>query len=99
MLDFPQRSGDLALAEQSAVPMIVLTRHQDNVEAVNSTLRNAGHAVRCNWIRELNDLGDALSQISPHMLMAFVGPDAADTAKVMAVATQFGGGVPVLIAR
>ena len=67
---------ELSLAEQSAVPMIVLTRHQDNVEAINSTLRNAGHAVRCNWIRELNDLGDALAQINAHMLVAFVGPDA-----------------------
>lgn len=87
------------MAEQSAVPMIVLTRHQDNVEAVNSTLRNAGHAVRCNWIRELNDLGDALAQIDAHMLIAFVGPDPADTAKVMAVCRQFGAEVPVLIAR
>ena len=87
------------LAEQSAVPMIVLTRHQDNVEAINSTLRNAGHAVRCNWIRELNDLGDALSQINAHMLVAFVGPDPADTAKVMTVCKQFGADVPVLIAR
>jgi diguanylate cyclase (GGDEF)-like protein len=87
------------LAEQAAVPMIVLTRHQDNVEAVNSTLRNAGHAVRCNWIRELNDLGDALQQIAPHMVIAFVGPDPADTTKVMTVATQFAPDVPVLIAR
>ena len=79
--------------------MIVLTRHQDNVEAINSTLRNAGHAVHCNWIRELNDLGDALAQINAHMLIAFVGPDAADTAKVMTVRKQFGAGVPVLIAR
>jgi EAL domain-containing protein (putative c-di-GMP-specific phosphodiesterase class I)/PleD family two-component response regulator len=87
------------LAEQSVVPMIVLTRHQDNVEAINSTLRNAGHAVRCNWIRELNDLGDALAQINAHMLIAFVGPDPADTAKIMSVCTQFGADVPVLIAR
>ncbi len=87
------------MAEQSAVPMIVLTRHQDNVEAINSTLRNAGLAVRCNWIRELNDLGDALAQINAHMLVAFVGQDPADTAKVMAVCKQFGADVPVLIAR
>ena len=87
------------MAEQAAVPMIVLTRHQDNVEAINSMLRNAGLAVRCNWIRELNDLGEALPQINPHMLVAFVGPDPADTSKVMTVATQFGPDVPVLIAR
>jgi diguanylate cyclase (GGDEF)-like protein/PAS domain S-box-containing protein len=87
------------LAEQAAVPMIVLTRHQDNVAAVNSTLRNAGHAAHCNWIRELNDLSDALAQMNAHLLIAFVGPDASDTAKVMAVCKQFGNGVPVLIAR
>lgn len=87
------------MAEQAAVPMIVLTRHQDNVEAINSTLRKAGHAVHCNWIRELNDLGEALAQIDPHMLIAFAGPDAADSTKIMAVATQFGPGIPVLIAR
>ena len=87
------------MPEQSAVPMIVLTRHQDNVEAINSTLRNAGLAVRCNWIRELNDLGEALTQINAHMLVAFVGQDPADTTKVMAVCKQFGAEVPVLIAR
>lgn len=79
--------------------MIVLTRHQDNVEAVNSILRNAGHAVRCNWIKELSDLGDALTQINAHMLVAFVGPDPADTAKVMTVCKQYGADVPVLFAR
>jgi diguanylate cyclase (GGDEF)-like protein len=79
--------------------MIVLTRHQDNVEAINSTLRNAGLAVRCNWIRELNDLGEALTQINAHMLVAFVGQDPQDIVRVMAVAKQFGAEVPVLIAR
>jgi len=87
------------LAEPSAVPMIVLTPHQDNVEAINSTLRNAGHAVRCSWIRDLNDLGDALQQINAYMLIAFVGPDPAETSKVMSVCKQFGAEVPVLIAR
>ncbi len=79
--------------------MIVLTRHQDNVEAINSTLRNAGVAVRCNWIKELTDLGDALQQINAHMLVAFVGPDPADMTKVMTVARQYGADVPVLFAR
>ena len=87
------------MAEQAAVPMIVLTRHQDNVEAINSTLRNAGHAVHCTWIRELNDLGDALKQGNAYMLIAFVGPDAADTTKIMAVCKQADARLPVLIAR
>lgn len=79
--------------------MIVLTRHQDNVEAINSNLRNAGVAARCNWIKELTDLGEALQQINAHMLVAFVGPDPADMTKVMSVAKQYGADVPVLFAR
>lgn len=87
------------LAEQAAVPMIVLTRQEDNVETINSSLRNAGHAVHCNWVRELSDLGEALAQLHPHLLIAFAGPDPAETAKIMTVAKQFAPTVPVLIGR
>lgn len=86
------------MAEQAAVPMIVLTRHQDNVEAINSTLRNAGHAAHCTWIRELNDLPEALHS-NAYLLIAFVGPDPADTAKIMHVCKQSQTRIPVLIAR
>lgn len=79
--------------------MIVLTRQEDNVETINSTLRNAGHAVRCNWVRELSELSDALAQLHPHLLIAFAGSDAAETTKIMTVAKQFAPAVPVLIAR
>lgn len=79
--------------------MIVLTRHQDNVEAINSTLRNAGQAVRCTWVRELADLPEALQDSNAYMLIAFVGPDPADTTKVMQVCAQAEARIPVLIAR
>lgn len=87
------------MAEQAAVPMIVLTRHQDNVEAINSTLRNAGHAAHCAWIRELNDLPEALQNSSAYLLIAFVGPDPADTTKIMNVCRHSQTRIPVLIAR
>jgi len=60
------------LNEQAAVPMIVMARSQDHVEAVNSTLRNAGHPAHCTWISDIRDLGDALTQINPEMLLVFV---------------------------
>jgi diguanylate cyclase (GGDEF)-like protein/PAS domain S-box-containing protein len=87
------------LAEQAAVPIIVLTRHQDNVEVVNSTLRKGGYAVHCHWIRELNDLGEVMGQVHAQLLIAFVGPDVNDTAKVMSVSKQFAPDLPVLVAR
>ena len=48
---------DSTLNEPGAVPMIVMTRSQDHVEAINSTLRNAGHPVHCTWIPDVRDLG------------------------------------------
>lgn len=87
------------MAEQGAVPMIVLTRQQDHVEAINSALRNAGHAAHCSWIRELNDLGDALTQIDAEMLVAFVGSTEAEIQTVLQIRDQLAADVPVLIAR
>ena len=53
----------------AAVPMIALTRSQDNVEAINKALRNAGHPVHVTWLPDARDLGDALTQASAEMLM------------------------------
>jgi len=86
------------LAEQSAIPMIVLTRSQDHVEVINSTLRNAGHAVHCSWIRDLHDLADALGQISAEMLIAVVGNDPAEFSTIMHVRDQCAPEVPVIFA-
>jgi PAS domain S-box-containing protein len=79
--------------------VIVVTKHQDHVEAINSTMRNAGHAVHCSWIRELNDLGDALTQIKAQLLLGFVGSDASETKLLFDVRDKFADEVPVLLVR
>jgi diguanylate cyclase (GGDEF)-like protein len=89
---------DSTLNEQAAVPMIVVARSQDHVEAVNSTLRNAGHPAHCTWISDIRDLGDALTQINPEMLLVFLEPGI-DPGSVMKIRAQFGPEVPVLLAR
>ncbi|HTD71932.1 MAG TPA: EAL domain-containing protein [Steroidobacteraceae bacterium] len=87
------------MSEQGAVPMIVLTRSQDHVEAINSTLRKAGHPVHCTWLSDASDLGDALTQLNPEMLIAFVDELSVDLASIMKVRQQSAPGMPVLIAR
>lgn len=86
-------------SSNSAVPMIVLARQQEQVEFINSTLRKAGHAVHCHWVNELADLGDALTQINAHMVVAVVGQDEAETATALQVFKQFAPTVPALIVR
>lgn len=55
----------------SAVPMIVLTSRQDNVELINRTLRDAGHAVRCQWIQGVDGLAEALDSADIELLWMF----------------------------
>jgi diguanylate cyclase (GGDEF)-like protein/PAS domain S-box-containing protein len=79
--------------------MIVLAPQQELVEIINSTMRNGGIAVRCHWIRDLNELGDALIQISAQMLVAAVGPSEDEMKTVAAIRTQFNRDLPLVFVR
>ncbi|MGC1523532.1 MAG: EAL domain-containing protein [Steroidobacteraceae bacterium] len=76
-----------------------MTRSQDHVEAINSTLRKAGHPVHCTWLPDARDLGDALTQLNPEMLVAFIEELGIDLASLMKVKQQSAPGMPVLIIR
>ncbi len=87
------------MSDQVAVPLIVMARLQDHVEAINSTLRNAGHPVHCTWLPDARDLGDALIQINPEMLIVFVDEIGVDLASIMMVKTQSAPEMPLLVMR
>ncbi len=82
-----------------AVPMIALTRHQDNVEAVNKALRNAGHPVHLAWLPDARELGDVLTQASAEMLLLFADENIIDLPAAMDFRARFAPEVPVLIVR
>jgi multidomain signaling protein FimX len=84
------------LTEQNAVPLIVLSPARDPVEAINSILRRAGHAVHCTWIPALRDLPDALPQINPELLIDVPGPED-DLKSVIEVRDQVAATVPVIL--
>jgi diguanylate cyclase (GGDEF)-like protein/PAS domain S-box-containing protein len=87
------------VSDHGAVPMIVMTKSQDHVEAINSTLRKAGHPVHCTWLPDARDLGDALTQLNPEMLVAFVDEPGIDLGSIMKVKMQSAPEMPVLIVR
>jgi PAS domain S-box-containing protein/diguanylate cyclase (GGDEF)-like protein len=79
--------------------MIVMTRSQDHVEAINSTLRKAGHPVHCTWLPDARDLGDALTQINPEMLVAFLDELGIELSAIMNVRNLSAPEMPVLVVR
>jgi len=87
------------LKQPTAVPMIVLTRHQDQVEAINKALRNAGHPVHLTWLPDARELGDALAQIAPEMIIHFADEDVAGGDAVLDLRARFAPEVPVVVVR
>ncbi len=86
------------MAETGAIPVVVLSRQQDPVEIINSTLRNAGHPVHCSWVRDVNALGDALSQSPPHVVFLCVA-DFDEAAAALDVRRRCGAQIPVILVR
>ncbi len=87
------------MTEQGAVPLIVMTRSQDHVEAINDTLRKAGHPVHCTWLPDARDLGDALTQLNPEMLIAFIDELDIELASLAKVKQANAPNMPLLIVR
>lgn len=87
------------MPDRSAVPMIVITTQQDHVEAINSALRNAGHAVHCTWISDARDLADAFLQTGCELVLVFAESANASLRSVISVRDQVAPAVPVLVAR
>ena len=83
------------MIEQSAVPLIVLSATRDPVEAINGMLRRAGEPAHCTWIPALRDLGDALTQINPE-LVVHVMADEQELEAVVAIRDQLAPSVPIL---
>ena len=83
------------MTEQNAVPLIVLSSARDPVESINSILRRAGHPVHCTWIPSLRDLGDALTQLNPELLLHVDGGD--DLASVVVMRDQAAPTVPLMV--
>ncbi len=48
--------------DRQSISIAVLTRSQDDVELVNRTLRDAGHAAHCQWVSNPEKLDQALSR-------------------------------------
>jgi EAL domain-containing protein (putative c-di-GMP-specific phosphodiesterase class I)/GGDEF domain-containing protein len=86
------------LAETGAIPVVVLSRQQDPVEVINSTLRNAGHPVHCAWVRDLSSLGDALAQNGPQLIFV-CSSDPDETLAALEARQRFATQVPTLLVR
>jgi diguanylate cyclase (GGDEF)-like protein/PAS domain S-box-containing protein len=76
--------------------LIVLSAARDPVEVINGVLRRAGHAAHCTWIPALRDLGDALTQLNPELVLHYE-PSAEDLVAAVAIRDQVAASVPIVV--
>jgi diguanylate cyclase (GGDEF)-like protein len=86
------------LVETGAIPLVVLSRQQDPVEVINSTLRSAGHPVHCTWVRDVVALGEALAQSEPQLILLCLA-DGEETRAALDTRKRYATQVPTLLVR
>ena len=86
------------MTDNSAVPLIVFSPQREPSEFINSLMRKAGEPVHCTWIPAVRDLGEALEQLNPELLIcAYVSETEAKQAATMR--DQLAPQVPMLLVR
>lgn len=84
--------------DSNAVPVLVHSASRDSVDALSHLLRNNGVSAQCTWIPSADDIGDALEQINPELLVSFDTP-LAELAEIAQVRDQMAQSVPLLVLR
>jgi PAS domain-containing protein len=86
------------LTDNPAVPLIVFSPQREPSEFINSLMRKAGEPVHCTWIPAVRDLGEALEQLNPELLVCAYVSDA-DAKQAATVRDQLAPQVPMLLVR
>jgi len=89
----------LTLADSVGIPLIVFSRQDDNVVAVNNILRQASHPVHCTRVDQLNELADALDTIMPELVILFDEDPNADLVAVSEQLSSHNPRPPLLLVR
>jgi diguanylate cyclase (GGDEF)-like protein/PAS domain S-box-containing protein len=66
--EFATRPENTYLRDAGAVPVVVVSPRQDDAEAVNQALRNAGAAAHCAWVAEARRLAAATATEHPSLI-------------------------------
>ncbi len=59
------------MRDSVGVPIVIISRQDDNLSAVNNILRQAGQPVHCSRTGRPNELDDALKNLQPELLIYF----------------------------
>jgi len=84
------------LSPRSVLPVLVVAPSQNDAETLNSTLRNAGHAVRPIWVASVDDAEKSLKQQKPDLILCSTSVPNAPFADVVRLRDMTLPNVPII---
>ncbi|HEX5340451.1 MAG TPA: EAL domain-containing protein [Gammaproteobacteria bacterium] len=81
---------------RNALPVLVVAASQDEAEKLNSTLRNAGHAVRPLWASSIADAEKSVRQQKPDLILCSTSVAAAPFPDVVKLRDMNLSNVPII---
>ncbi len=81
------------------VPVIVVSTHDDNLAAINSALREAGHAVHCVRVSDPTTLEDSVAEQSPELVLIFADEPDLDLSGISGALFRRTPPIPILLVR
>jgi diguanylate cyclase (GGDEF)-like protein len=84
------------LSPRSVLPVLVVAPSQNDAETLNSTLRNAGHAVRPIWVASIDAAEKSIKQQKPDLILCSTSVPAAPFADVVRMRDMTLPNVPII---
>ncbi len=78
------------------VRIAVLSPTEEDVQRVNSMLRDAGHMAHCEWVRDLAEPGEALGN-EPELILQVLAESIADVTTVARLRDHHAKGTPLIL--
>ena len=93
------QGGTAILNERNGISLAVLTENQDDVEQVNASLRDAGHAAHCQWVTSPQRFDAVLERDDLELVILYCEHYADGVAEVCEQKNAFWPELPVIAIR
>jgi diguanylate cyclase (GGDEF)-like protein len=87
------------LRDAVGVPLIVVSQLDDNLAAINTVLREAGHAVHCTRVADPAALEEAVAEHPPELVLVFADERELDLTGLSAAVFRRNPPIPVIMVR
>ena len=85
------------LNDSASISVLIIAIKDDHVAAINTALRDAGHASHCLRISKPGDLEAAITKTPPEIILLFAEPDSVELKQVAKIRNTYEPNTPILL--